>query len=218
MIHPSRRSCSGAAATSSSMEAAGINTAPSSSTTIQSSGNTATPPQPIGSPQFTNVSPATEGGAAAPWHHTGSPVARTPATSRTTPSVMRAFTPRLAMRARGDRLGPRFGRRQVLARGHEAHRECLADQARLARIQRARAAHPDVAQALLEEDGGDGGGRHLLQRGDDVLLAAHGRHFPVGRAKRWILREPPEEFAYARRVGADVALAHARHAAHVDAT
>ena len=30
---------------------------------------------------------AGDGGAAAPWHHTGRPVARTPATSRTTPSA-----------------------------------------------------------------------------------------------------------------------------------
>src|SRR5438132_788472 len=98
MIHPSRRSCSGAVATISSMKAAGITTAPSSSVTIQSSGKIATPPQPIGSPQPTKVRPATEGGAAAPWHHTGNPVARTPATSRITPSVTSAATPFLRMR------------------------------------------------------------------------------------------------------------------------
>src|SRR5438105_9529512 len=106
MIHPSRRSCSGAVATISSMKAAGITTAPSSSVTIQSSGKIATPPQPIGSPQPTKVRPATEGGAAAAWHHTGNPVARTPATSRITASVTSAATPFRRMRA--DRMSPRI--------------------------------------------------------------------------------------------------------------
>ena len=83
-----------------------MSTAPSSSTTTTSLGNTATPPQPIGWSHATKVSPATEGGAAVPWHHTGSPVARTPATSRTTPSVTSAATPRFAMRA--QRMSPKM--------------------------------------------------------------------------------------------------------------
>src|SRR6266446_6448470 len=49
-------------------------------------GNTATPPQPIGSPQPTKVRPATDGGAAKPSHQTGRLVPSTPSTSRTTPS------------------------------------------------------------------------------------------------------------------------------------
>src|SRR6202047_1323466 len=64
-----------------------------------SSGKMATPPQPIGSPQPTNVSPATEGGAAYPSHQTGSPVPSTPSRSRTTPSVTSAATPLLTIRA-----------------------------------------------------------------------------------------------------------------------
>src|SRR5271165_255623 len=99
MIQVSMCSCSTAAATTPSSSACGITTAPSWSTTTTSSGNTATPPQPIGSCQFTNVSPPTEGGAAAPWHQTGNPVASTPATSRTTPSVTSPATPRCFIRA-----------------------------------------------------------------------------------------------------------------------
>src|SRR5450756_1646584 len=87
MIQPSSLSCSTAAPTTSSSKAAGINTAPSESTTTTSLGNTATPPQPIGSCQATKVSPVTEAGAAVPWHHTGSWVVSTPARSRITPSV-----------------------------------------------------------------------------------------------------------------------------------
>src|ERR1700722_13586429 len=64
-----------------------------------SSGKIATPPQPIGSPQPTNVSPATDGGAAKTSHHTRKPAPSTPSKSRTTPSVTSAATPRLAMRA-----------------------------------------------------------------------------------------------------------------------
>src|ERR1700674_4908678 len=71
-----------------------------------SSGKIATPPQPIGSPQPTNVSPATEGGAAKPSHHTGRPVPSTPSRSRTTPSVTSAATPRLTMRA--HRISPKM--------------------------------------------------------------------------------------------------------------
>ena len=69
-------------------------------------GNTATPPQSIGSCQPTKVSPATDGGAAVPWHHTGRPVPSTPATSRTTPSVTSAATPRRCMRA--HRMSPKM--------------------------------------------------------------------------------------------------------------
>ena len=52
----------------------------------------------------TKVSPATEGGAATPWHQTGSPLASTPAPSRTTPSVTSPATPRWRMRA--QRMSP----------------------------------------------------------------------------------------------------------------
>jgi len=51
-----------------------MTTAPSSSATTTSSGKTAAPPQPIGSCQLTNVSPATDGGGAAPEHQIGSRV------------------------------------------------------------------------------------------------------------------------------------------------
>src|SRR4051795_8695153 len=73
---------------------------------MMSFGNTATPPQPIGSPQPTNVSPATEGGAAKPSHHTGKPVPSTPSRSRTTPSVTSPATPLLTMRA--QRISPKI--------------------------------------------------------------------------------------------------------------
>ena len=106
MIQASSRSCSGASASISSSRAAGISTAPSSSTTMTSPGKTATPPQPMGCCQATKVRPATEGGAAAPLHHTGRQVASTPATSRTTPSVTSAATFRLAMRA--HRMSPKM--------------------------------------------------------------------------------------------------------------
>ena len=89
-----------------STSACGISTAPSSSTTTTSLGNTATPPQPIGSCQLTKVRPATEGGAAAPWHQTGRPVPSTPAMSRTTPSVMRPATFFFTMRA--HRMSPKM--------------------------------------------------------------------------------------------------------------
>src|SRR3982074_1838614 len=71
-----------------------------------SSGKIATPPQPIGSPQPTNVRPATEGGAAKPSHHTGNPVPSTPSRSRTTPSVINAATPRVTIRA--HRMSPKM--------------------------------------------------------------------------------------------------------------
>ena len=73
---------------------------------MKSPGKTAQPPQPIGSCQPTKVRPATEGGAAAPAHQTGSRVPSTPATSRTTPSVTRPTTPRLTMRA--HRMSPKI--------------------------------------------------------------------------------------------------------------
>ena len=44
--------------------------------------------------------------AKAPSHHTGNPVPSTPSTSRTTPSVTKAVTPRLAMRA--QRISPKI--------------------------------------------------------------------------------------------------------------
>ena len=106
MIQASSCSCSGAVATTSSSKAAGISTAPSASTTTTSSGKTATPPQPIGSCQLTKVRPATDGGAATPWHQTGRPVPRTPAASRTTPSVTSAATPRVFIRA--QRMSPKM--------------------------------------------------------------------------------------------------------------
>jgi hypothetical protein len=106
MIQVSSRSCSSARWTTGSSSAAGITTAPSSSARITSFGNIATPPQSIGSCQFTNVRPVTEAGAAAPWHHTGRPVDRTPVASRTTPSVTRAATPILRIRA--QRMSPKM--------------------------------------------------------------------------------------------------------------
>jgi hypothetical protein len=54
-------------------ERGGMTTAPSPSRRSTSFGITATPPQPIGSCQPTKVSPLTDAGAAAPWHHTGRP-------------------------------------------------------------------------------------------------------------------------------------------------
>ena len=105
-IQASIRSCSGPSASTWSSSACGISTAPSWSATTMSFGNTATPPQPIGSPQPTKVSPATEGGAANPSHHTGRLVPSTPSISRTTPSVTSAATPRLTMRA--QRMSPKM--------------------------------------------------------------------------------------------------------------
>ena len=93
------RSCSGPSLSMASNNAAGIKTAPSSSTTITSPGKTATPPHAIGFCQSTNVKPATDGGAATPLHQTFIPVPRTPAASRTTPSVISAVTPRFTIRA-----------------------------------------------------------------------------------------------------------------------
>src|SRR5690606_30444488 len=104
MIQPSSRSCSTAKAVTSCNRALGITTAPSWSATMTSSGNTATPPQPMGCCQSAKVRAATDGGAAAPLAQTGSPVERTPARSRTAPSLTRAATPRLAMRA--QRISP----------------------------------------------------------------------------------------------------------------
>ena len=196
------------------MRAAGINTAPSSSTTTTSSGNTATPPQAIGSCQLTKVSPATDGGAAAPWHQTGRPVVRTPARSRTTPSVMSAATPFFAMRA--HRMSPKmpasvtpmasttamqpsgiasmaarvdfgedqdFRRREILARRHEAKRECGPDEPRLSRPQRSRAPDPDVAQAFLQKDRGDGRRRDLGENFDDLGIGCHGEILLFGWRK-----------------------------------
>ena len=99
-------------------------------------------------------------------------------------------------RARGDRLRPRLGRGEVLARRHEAQRERLADEPRLARVERARAAHPDVAQALLQQQRGERGGGDVLQRGDDVAVAGHGDSL---RGRTAILRELGEELADALR-------------------
>src|SRR5450432_1758456 len=106
MIQPSSRSCSTAASTTSATRAAGITTAPSPSATITSLGITATPPQPIASCQPTKVRPFTDAGAAAPWHHTGSVVPRTPARSRITPSLTSAATPRLCILA--HRMSPKM--------------------------------------------------------------------------------------------------------------
>ena len=100
------RSCSGPSASTWSRNACGISTAPSWSATTMSLGNTATPPQPIGSPQPTKVRPATDGGAAKPSHQTGRLVPSTPSMSRTTPSVISAATPRLTMRA--HRMSPKM--------------------------------------------------------------------------------------------------------------
>src|SRR5689334_3778694 len=83
-----------------------MTTAPSSSTTITSPGNTAQPPQPIGCCQPTKVKPLTDAGAATPAHHTGSALANTPARSRITPSVTSAATLRFFIRA--QRMSPKI--------------------------------------------------------------------------------------------------------------
>ena len=58
----------------------------------------------------------------------------------------------------------RCRRRQVFARRHEAQREGRPDAARgWPGRERPRAAHPDVAQALLQQHRGDGGGGDLFQ-------------------------------------------------------
>ena len=80
-----------------------------------SSGNTATPPQAIGCCQETKVRLATDGGAAAPWHHTGRPVPSTPAMSRTTPSVISPETRASSCARRGYRR--RCQRRSRRSRG-----------------------------------------------------------------------------------------------------
>ena len=186
-----------------------MTTAPSPSATITSFGNTATPPQPIGSCQPTKVSPATEGGAAVPWHHTGRPVPSTPARSRTTPSVTSAATPRLLMRA--QRMSPKMpasvtpiasttamqpaGIASIAARVEigEAHEAGVARSSRAGTKrsvkarptrrrgrgarQRPRAAHPDVAQALLQQHRGEGRGGHRFERGE--------RSRQPGEADRW---------------------------------
>src|SRR3974390_3499098 len=81
-------------------------TAPSSSTTITSPGNTAQPPQPIGCCQPTKVKPLTDAGAATPAHHTGSALSKMPARSRMTPSVTSAATLRFFIRA--QRISPKM--------------------------------------------------------------------------------------------------------------
>src|SRR4029077_20948287 len=83
-----------------------MTTAPSSSTTITSPGNTAQPPQPIGCCQPTKVKPLTDAGAATPAHHTESALANTPARSRSTPSVTSAATLRFFIRA--QRMSPKI--------------------------------------------------------------------------------------------------------------
>src|ERR1700704_4222448 len=159
---------------------------------MMSFGKIATPPQPIGSPQPTKVNPATEGGAAKPSHHTGRPVPSTPSRSRTTPSVTRAATPRLTMRA--QRMSPKMpasltpmasttamqpsGMASIAVRVEigDDHDSGVARssragtkrrvkggpaQPRLPRPQRTRAPQPDISQALLEKDRGDGRGGHV---------------------------------------------------------
>jgi len=66
--------------------------------------------------------------------------------------------------ARGARRGPGGGCRQILARRHEAQGEGRPDHA-LAhpRAERLRAAQPNVAQALLEQNRGQGGAGHALK-------------------------------------------------------
>src|ERR1043166_7887161 len=156
-------------------------------------GNTATPPQPIGSPQPTKVSPATEGGAAKPSHHTGKLVPSTPSTSRTTPSVISAATPRLTMRA--QRMSPKmpasatpmasttamqpFGMASIAVRVEigDDQDSGVAKSSR-AGTKRSVKAGPtsrgcpgrsglvpriQTFQALLEQHGGDGGGGHAGQ-------------------------------------------------------
>ena len=59
-----------------------------------------------------------------------------------------------------NRRGPGFRRRQIFPSRHKTQREGRPDQPRLSRPQRTRAPHPDVSQALLEQNRGDGGGRY----------------------------------------------------------
>src|SRR3984893_2508573 len=66
---------------------------------MMSFGKMATPPHPIGSFQPTKVRPFTEAGEAMPAHHNAKPLASTPVRSRSTPSVTRAVTLRIFMRA-----------------------------------------------------------------------------------------------------------------------
>ena len=79
----------------------------------------------------------------------------------------------LDRRPRRARRGPRCGSGQVFARGHEPQRECRPDHPPLPRRQRPRPTHPDVAQAMLEQDGGDRGGRDPGERVDG-LVDSHG--------------------------------------------
>ena len=60
-----------ASCVTSASSALGITTAPSPSAEMTSPGKMATPPQPTGSFQFTNVRPATDAGAAAPADYRG---------------------------------------------------------------------------------------------------------------------------------------------------
>ena len=180
MIHSSRRSCSGPAAAISSTSAAGTRTAPSPSATTRSPGNTATPPQPIGSCQPTKVRPRhrrRRGDALTPHREPGGPYAvaiahhavghqpgdaalADPRAQNVAEDTGVGTAPRTRHRhaSRRHRLdrGPRGGGRtprlrggQILTRRHEAQREGASHHARLAGLQRPRAAHPYVAQPFL---------------------------------------------------------------------
>ena len=64
-----------------------------------------------------------------------------------------------------------------IAMNQEAQREGGADDARQPKRQRTRAAHPDIAQALLQQDRRDTGRRHLGQGLPDVFRKRGGLHF-----------------------------------------
>ena len=77
-------------------------------------------------------------------------------------------------RARRLRRAPRCRRSEILARRNEADRERAADDAMGAGREREGAADPDVAQALLQQDGGHGRRRHGRQYLDRFVRRIHG--------------------------------------------
>jgi hypothetical protein len=65
------------------------------------------------------------------------------------------------------------GRREILARRHKAQGEGRTDETGLTGAQRLGAAQPDIAQALLQENGGDGRGGDLRQGGNGFGCQGH---------------------------------------------
>ena len=87
-----------------------------------------------------------------------------------------AFGHRLDRGAGRGRGGPGGGGGEVLAGGDEAQGEGGADDARLVGREREGAAQPDVAQAALEQDGGEGGGGDAGECGRRRVESIRGRH------------------------------------------